>query len=62
MPLAPDLYDLDVGCRSGENHPLDYIPSAINLEVIPGPNTPGYIVGKDAAVLLACKWEWKCEV
>jgi len=61
LPLAPDLYDLDVGCRSGENHPLDYIPSAINLEVIPGPNTPGNIVGKDAAVHLACKWEWKCE-
>jgi lipopolysaccharide transport system ATP-binding protein len=62
LPLAPDVYDLDVGCRSGDSHPLDYIPSAINLEVIPGPKTPGYIVRKDSGVRLACKWKWKCEV
>jgi lipopolysaccharide transport system ATP-binding protein len=62
LPLAPDVYDLDVGCRSGDFHPLDYIPSAINLEVIPGPKTPGYIVRQEAGVRLACKWKWKCEV
>ena len=61
LPLAPDVYDLDVGCRSGDSHPLDYIPSAISLEVIPGPNTPGHIVRKDAGVRLACKWDWKCK-
>ena len=62
LPLAPDVYDLDVGCRSGDSHPLHYIPSAINLEVIPGPKTPGYIVRKYAGVRLPCKWKWKCEV
>jgi lipopolysaccharide transport system ATP-binding protein len=62
MPLAPDIYELDLGCRSGDSHPLDYIPSAIRCEIIPGPNTPGYIVRKDAGVRLASKWEWKCEI
>jgi lipopolysaccharide transport system ATP-binding protein len=59
LPLAPDLYDLDLGCRSGDSHQLDYLPSAISLEIIPGLNTPGYIIRKDAGVRLApeCKWD-----
>jgi len=61
LPLAPDLYDLDLGCRSGDSHQLDYLPSAISLEIIPGLNTPGYIIRKDAGVRLACEWKWDLE-
>jgi lipopolysaccharide transport system ATP-binding protein len=58
FPLAPDVYLLDVGCRSGDNHPLDYIPGAAVLEVLPGSRTPGYIVRKEAAVRLKSNWNW----
>ena len=32
LPLQPDTYALDIGCRSGETYILDYIPSAFQLE------------------------------
>jgi hypothetical protein len=56
LPLAPDLYDLDIGCRSGDSHPLDYIAGAFQVEIVSGPATPGSIVRKDAGVRLASKW------
>jgi hypothetical protein len=58
LPLAPDVYALDVGCRSGDFHSLTYIPAAIEIEVIAGPNTPATIIRKNAAVRLASKWVW----
>jgi lipopolysaccharide transport system ATP-binding protein len=58
LPLAPDIYCLDVGCRSGDTHSLDYVPGAAELEIIAGPKTPGSIVRKDAGVRLASKWTW----
>jgi lipopolysaccharide transport system ATP-binding protein len=58
LPLAPDVYALDVGCRSGDFHSLTYIPGAIEIEVIAGPNTPATIIRKNAAVRLASKWVW----
>ena len=58
LPLAPDIYGLDIGCRSGDIHPLDYIPCAFELEIVAGPGTPGSIVRKDAAVSLASHWSW----
>ena len=61
LPLAPDIYGLDIGCRSGDFHPLDYIPAAIETEIVAGPKTPGYILRKDAAVRLASKWSWKSD-
>jgi hypothetical protein len=62
LPLAPGHYDLDLGSRSGDSHQLDYLPSAISLEIIPGLNTPGYIIRKDAGgVRLACEWKWDLE-
>jgi lipopolysaccharide transport system ATP-binding protein len=45
LPLQPDTYALDIGCRSGEAHVLDYLPSAFQLEILAGPNTPHYIYG-----------------
>jgi hypothetical protein len=31
--LSVDTYTLDIGCRSGDSVSLDYIPSALQLEV-----------------------------
>jgi lipopolysaccharide transport system ATP-binding protein len=31
LPLAPDVYYLDVGCRSGDSRSLDYVPAAARL-------------------------------
>ena len=58
LPLAPDIYVLDVGARSGDSHPLDQLAGAVTLEIVPGPKTPGYIVLSDAAVRLKSNWNW----
>jgi lipopolysaccharide transport system ATP-binding protein len=58
LPLAPDMYNLDVGCRSGDFHGLDYLPACSQIEVIAGPTTPGTIVRKGAGVRLASDWSW----
>jgi lipopolysaccharide transport system ATP-binding protein len=60
LPLAPDLYGLDIGCRSGDTHALDYIANGVVLEVVPGPKTPGYIVSRGAGIRLRSEWVWKC--
>jgi Wzt C-terminal domain len=58
LPLAPDIYSLDVGSRSGDFHSLDYIPARVWLEVVPGPRTPTSIIRKDGGVRLEGKWVW----
>jgi len=59
LPLEPNIYNLDIGCLSGDVYGLDYLPGVIQIEVIPGPTTPGAIV-RDArgtgGVRLASKW------
>jgi lipopolysaccharide transport system ATP-binding protein len=56
LPLAPDIYSLDIGCRSGDSHLLDYLPAVIQLEVISGAKTPGSIARANAGVRLAGRW------
>jgi lipopolysaccharide transport system ATP-binding protein len=58
LPLAPDIYNFDVGCRSGDFHGLDYLPAVVQLEIVPGPTTPGTIVRKGAGVRLESSWTW----
>jgi lipopolysaccharide transport system ATP-binding protein len=58
LPLAPGIYSLDVGCRSGDSYGADYVPAAAQIEIIPGPTTPGYIVRPGAGVRLASGWSW----
>ncbi len=58
LPLAPDIYSLDVGCRSGDSHGLDYVAACSRVEVIAGPTTPGYIVRKGAGARLPSQWSW----
>jgi lipopolysaccharide transport system ATP-binding protein len=59
LPLGPDIYNVDVGCRSGDFHALDYLPACQQVEVIAGPNTPGVIVRKGSAVRLSSNWSWE---
>jgi hypothetical protein len=58
LPLAPDIYGVDIGCRSGDFHGLDYLPACSQIEVIAGPKTPGTIVRKGAGVRIASQWSW----
>jgi hypothetical protein len=60
LPLAPGLYLLDTGARSGDNFPLDYLPGFAQVDLAMGPRTPGTIVRTGAGVRLAseCQWEF----
>ena len=40
LPLAPGLYALDVGARSGDAYGLDYLAACALVEVCPGSTTP----------------------
>jgi lipopolysaccharide transport system ATP-binding protein len=59
LPLAPDIYGLDIGCHSGTSHALDYIAACSRIEVIKGPDSTGFIVRKGAGVRLASEWSWE---
>jgi len=61
LPLAPAVYSLDVGCRSGDFYALDYVQGAVQIEVVPGPTTPGYVVRQDGGVRLSSRWSWNLE-
>jgi lipopolysaccharide transport system ATP-binding protein len=59
LPLAPDMYTIDLGCRSGEFHGLDYVSSGARVEIISGQTTPGNIVRKGAGVRLPSRYIWE---
>ena len=59
LPLGPDTYNVDVGCRSGDFHGLDYVPGCSQLEVISGQRTPSTIVRKGSGVRLESVWSWE---
>jgi lipopolysaccharide transport system ATP-binding protein len=58
LPLQPYAYGLDLGCRSGDAKGLDYIPSALQLEVLPGPATPSAIAQRASGIRLNASWAW----
>jgi hypothetical protein len=61
LPLAPEIYGLDIGCRSGDAHTLEYIAAGALVEVVQGPNTPSFLIRTgDASVRLASKATWQC--
>jgi lipopolysaccharide transport system ATP-binding protein len=61
LPLAPGFYNFSVGCRSGDAFGLDFIPQAGEVEVIMGPQTPGYIAVPGAGVRLTSDWDWQLQ-
>lgn len=56
--LGPAVYDVDVGSRSGDFHPLDFVRSCAQLEVIAGPGTAALIAEKSPGVHLIGDWSW----
>jgi lipopolysaccharide transport system ATP-binding protein len=58
MILGPDIYRLDIGCRSGDFHPLDFVRDCVQLEVVAGPNTPASMVQNAPGVRLEGAWSW----
>jgi lipopolysaccharide transport system ATP-binding protein len=59
LPLAPDAYTLDIGCRSGDSHGLDYIPACVEVDVVPGSQTLAHTIGRCAGVQLPTAWSWE---
>jgi lipopolysaccharide transport system ATP-binding protein len=59
LPLAPDAYTLDIGCRSGDSHGLDYIPACVEIDVAPGSRTLAHTIGRCAGVQLPTAWSWE---
>ena len=55
--LGPNIYQVDLGSRSGDFHGLDFV-SACELEVIAGPSTPALIAQKALGVRLEGNWSW----
>jgi len=58
LPLAPGLYSMDIGARSGDSFGLDYIQGFTQSEITMGLKTPGYIARQGAGVRLASDWNW----
>jgi lipopolysaccharide transport system ATP-binding protein len=58
LPLAPDIYEIEIGSRSGDFHTLDYLPACFRLEVVAGADTPGYIIAKNSGARLLSHWSW----
>jgi lipopolysaccharide transport system ATP-binding protein len=58
LPLQPHTYGLDIGCRSGDSYDLDYILSAVQLQVLPGPATPAIGAARSSGVRLESNWVW----
>ena len=61
LPLQPDTYALDIGCRSGDFNALDYIPAAVQVEVLAGERTPRFISQRASGVRLQSRWQWNLE-
>ncbi len=58
LPLAPGLYSLDIGARSGDSFALDYLPNFTQAEIAMGLKTPGYIARQGAGVRIPSDWQW----
>jgi hypothetical protein len=59
LPFNPGLYQIDVSCRSGDNHLLDWLRGVASMEVVPGENTPVHFDGKESSVRLRGQWTAK---
>src|SRR5579884_3598209 len=56
--LQPGRYSLDVGARSGDLNALDYLGACAEVEVLPGPKTPGAIIRDSGGVRIPAVWKW----
>lgn len=61
--LEPGTYLLDIGCRSGDNFAVDYVPACAQITVLPGPTTPSVIAMRSTGrggVRLPAHWSLSC--
>jgi lipopolysaccharide transport system ATP-binding protein len=58
LPLAPAIAHLDIGCYSGASYGLDFVPAAVQLEIVAGPATPGNLFESAGGVRGTSKWVW----
>ena len=56
--LQPGRYQSGVGARSGGKVALEYLPACLQVEILPGSNTPGQIIRPDGGVRMPAQWEW----
>jgi len=56
--LQPGRYSLDIGAQCGDDLALDYLPGCAQIEVLPGPNTPGRIFRNYPNVRMPASWIW----
>ena len=61
LPLAPNVYSLDIGVQSSDPPALHYIGDRVWLDVVPGPNTAARIIQSTACVRLGGEWIWNRE-
>ena len=59
LPLAPSVYALDVFCRSSEIRSVDYVPAAVQVEIVAGPKSPICILQHNTGVHLPSSWTWE---
>jgi lipopolysaccharide transport system ATP-binding protein len=57
LMLQPGRYLIDIGARYGGGEGLDYLGGCMQVEVLPGPTTPGMILGTDGGVRIPSTWE-----
>jgi lipopolysaccharide transport system ATP-binding protein len=60
LPLHPDTYTLDIWCGAhGVGGPFDFVRTALQFEVLPGPTTPDFLSFYACPrVHLKSKWVW----
>ncbi len=57
--IAPGIYNVDIGMRSGEAVGLDYIGGAAKVEILPGPRTPACVARSPGEGVRATgTWLW----
>jgi homopolymeric O-antigen transport system ATP-binding protein len=59
LPLGPDIYNLILAFRSGDQHHLDYLESCSQIEVVSGPDTQPIIAQKGTGVRYRGTWSWE---
>jgi lipopolysaccharide transport system ATP-binding protein len=58
LHLQPGDYLLDLGARSGDSHPLDYLAAFARVEILAGPATPSTIIRDGGGVRVPASWTW----
>jgi lipopolysaccharide transport system ATP-binding protein len=61
LNLQPGRYAIDLAARAGEHVSLDYLPSCIWIDVLPGPRTPAVIIRDSGGVREPADWRLRLD-